>query len=291
MQLRSWCKEVWHEGKGYSADFTDHMGRVIKELEADPEQKVVLKAETDIVCENCPNNEGGVCTTQEKVRRYDEDVLRACGLSDVSEPCNQLPALGKCLGIILTLHVFLHLKAGYRIIQFRLYFFRPVKEVKNIICQMIRTLFLINKADWHLLKAFRIRVKCIVFNELPVILKNIYYNETGKFISVNFIFFRDNLDYAVKKSGNVLKCTGLPVTQSTLLDVQKNCNHNVVLEADSQITTYKKLIEEKENDSEDAETVARLKYSCQLKAKSESEALSQSIDPVLRNLWYFSQWY
>ena len=93
---------------------------------------------------------------------------------------------------------------------------------------MIRTLFLIDKADWHLLKAFRIRVKCIVFNELPVILKNIYYNETGKFISVNFIFFRDNLDYAVKKSGNVLKCTGLPVTQSTLLDVQKNCNHNVV---------------------------------------------------------------
>ena len=36
----------FYEGKGYSADFTDHMGRVIKELEADPEQKVVLKAET-----------------------------------------------------------------------------------------------------------------------------------------------------------------------------------------------------------------------------------------------------
>ncbi|WP_034475179.1 hypothetical protein [Butyrivibrio proteoclasticus] len=32
----------FYEGKGYSADFTDHMGRVIKELEADPEQKVVL---------------------------------------------------------------------------------------------------------------------------------------------------------------------------------------------------------------------------------------------------------
>lgn len=46
----------FYEGKGYSADFTDHMGRVIKELEADLEQKVELKAETDIVCENCPNN-------------------------------------------------------------------------------------------------------------------------------------------------------------------------------------------------------------------------------------------
>ena len=74
----------FYEGKGYSADFTDHMGRVIKELETDPEQKVVLKAVTDIVCENCPNNEGGVCTTQEKVRRYDEEVLSACELSDGS---------------------------------------------------------------------------------------------------------------------------------------------------------------------------------------------------------------
>ena len=75
----------FYEGKGYSADFTDHMGRVIKELETDSEQYVVLKAETDIVCENCPNNEGGVCTTQDKVLRYDKAVLRACGLVDGSE--------------------------------------------------------------------------------------------------------------------------------------------------------------------------------------------------------------
>ena len=58
------------------------MGRVIKEFEADPEQKVVLRSETDIVCENCPNNEGGVCTTQDKVLRYDREVLKTCGLCD-----------------------------------------------------------------------------------------------------------------------------------------------------------------------------------------------------------------
>ena len=75
----------FYEGKGYSADFTDHMGRVIKELEEDPSQMVVLKAETDIVCENCPNNESGVCTTKDKVLRYDRDVLKACGLSEGSE--------------------------------------------------------------------------------------------------------------------------------------------------------------------------------------------------------------
>ena len=75
----------FYEGKGYSADFTDHMGRVIKELEADTTQKVVLRAKTDMVCENCPNNEDGVCTTQEKVLGYDREVLRACGLCDGDE--------------------------------------------------------------------------------------------------------------------------------------------------------------------------------------------------------------
>ncbi len=75
----------FYEGKGYSADFTDHMGQVIKELEANPSQKIVLKAETDIVCKNCPNNENGVCATQEKVQRYDAEVLRACGLVDGDE--------------------------------------------------------------------------------------------------------------------------------------------------------------------------------------------------------------
>ena len=75
----------FYEGKGYSEDFTDHMGRIIREMEADPSQQVMLKVETDIVCENCPNNENGVCTTQDKVKRYDEEVLKACGLEDRDE--------------------------------------------------------------------------------------------------------------------------------------------------------------------------------------------------------------
>ena len=58
---------------------------MIRELEANPGQKVVLKAETDIVCRNCLNNEGGICITQEKVQHYDETVLRVCGLKVGSE--------------------------------------------------------------------------------------------------------------------------------------------------------------------------------------------------------------
>ena len=72
----------FYEGKGYSDDFIDNMGRVIRVMEADPAQKIRLKAETDIVCENCPNNEAGECNTADKVKRYDEEVLKACGLAE-----------------------------------------------------------------------------------------------------------------------------------------------------------------------------------------------------------------
>ena len=75
----------FYEGKGYSEDFTDHMGRIIREMESDPSQMVRLKVMTDIVCENCPNNEAGECTTADKVKRYDEEVLKACGLAEGDE--------------------------------------------------------------------------------------------------------------------------------------------------------------------------------------------------------------
>ena len=75
----------FYEGKGYSEDFTDHMGRVIAQLGKDPSQKIRLIVATDVVCANCPNNEEGVCTTLEKVTRYDEEVLKACNLVEGEE--------------------------------------------------------------------------------------------------------------------------------------------------------------------------------------------------------------
>ena len=75
----------FYQGKGYSEDFTDHMGKIINELNNDPYQKIILKTETDIVCENCPNNESGKCTSDDKVDRYDTKVLNACGLNEGDE--------------------------------------------------------------------------------------------------------------------------------------------------------------------------------------------------------------
>ena len=74
-----------YEGKGYSEDFTDHMGRVIRQLEKEPETDVKLTVATDVVCANCPNNEGGSCNSLDKVKRYDEEVLKACDLAEGEE--------------------------------------------------------------------------------------------------------------------------------------------------------------------------------------------------------------
>lgn len=70
----------FYQGKGYSSDFTDHMGKVLRAFEEAPEQMVRLVAAADLVCRHCPNQEAGTCTNQEKVKRYDEEVLRVCGI-------------------------------------------------------------------------------------------------------------------------------------------------------------------------------------------------------------------
>ena len=75
----------FYEGKGYSEDFTDHMGRIIREMEEDPSRIIRLEAATDIVCANCPNNDNGTCTSPDKVADYDREVLKVCGLAEGEE--------------------------------------------------------------------------------------------------------------------------------------------------------------------------------------------------------------
>lgn len=36
----------------------------------------------DIICEKCPNNIQGTCTTAQKVTKYDRDVLLQCNLAE-----------------------------------------------------------------------------------------------------------------------------------------------------------------------------------------------------------------
>lgn len=68
------------KGKGYSNEFTAHMSKIVGELAENPTVQII--AETDAVCEKCPNNECGICSTAHKVKRYDEEVLRRIGVRE-----------------------------------------------------------------------------------------------------------------------------------------------------------------------------------------------------------------
>ena len=66
------------EGKGYSEAFVAHMYGVLAALERDG--VVTLTDECDAICAGCPNNKGGVCETDEKVKAIDRRAIEAMGV-------------------------------------------------------------------------------------------------------------------------------------------------------------------------------------------------------------------
>ena len=69
---------AYYRGKGYSNEFTDHMWQMKQQLEKNP--IVTLQAQTDHICEACPHNRKGVCTSDNKAADYDRQVLSRLGL-------------------------------------------------------------------------------------------------------------------------------------------------------------------------------------------------------------------
>lgn len=70
---------AFFEGKGYSSEFTEHMGEMKKRLAENPVVK--LMDQTDDICSFCPNNREGKCASLKKVEGYDHAVLSLCGLT------------------------------------------------------------------------------------------------------------------------------------------------------------------------------------------------------------------
>lgn len=66
-------------GEGYSDDFSINMHEIIKKLENDPQVKLIQ--ELDDICKYCPENLGQKCESDEKVKSYDEKVLKILGIS------------------------------------------------------------------------------------------------------------------------------------------------------------------------------------------------------------------
>lgn len=71
---------AFFKGKGYSEEFTAHMNAIIPKLENNP--IVCLEAKTDEFCSKCPHNIKGICKSAVKVSRYDNEVLKRCGIAD-----------------------------------------------------------------------------------------------------------------------------------------------------------------------------------------------------------------
>lgn len=67
-------------GKGYSSSFVENMWE--KKLFLEENNPLVeIVCEADHICDACPNNHQGTCSSLEKVNIYDQSVLKLCGLN------------------------------------------------------------------------------------------------------------------------------------------------------------------------------------------------------------------
>lgn len=66
-------------GKGYSRAFVENMRAMLTAL-GGGDTEVALTDGCDAICAACPNNNGGLCVTDEKVRGIDERAAEAMGL-------------------------------------------------------------------------------------------------------------------------------------------------------------------------------------------------------------------
>lgn len=63
-----------YTGKGYSEDFCENMEKIKNEI---AESHYELTDKCDDICKHCPNNSGGICLDEDKVKRYDDKVKAA----------------------------------------------------------------------------------------------------------------------------------------------------------------------------------------------------------------------
>lgn len=68
------------KGQGYSSEFVENMANIKCKLEENP--LVCITNQTDVICNNCPNNIDGKCETDKKVFEYDRQVLERCHISE-----------------------------------------------------------------------------------------------------------------------------------------------------------------------------------------------------------------
>ena len=68
-------------GHGYNAKFTAHMASIVSDLTDKRKTPIIVTRGCDDLCEMCPNNINGVCTSLEQVTLFDSTVLNICNLT------------------------------------------------------------------------------------------------------------------------------------------------------------------------------------------------------------------
>lgn len=72
------------EGKGYSPEFVRGFQRIADALRAHGDEgdriEIRVVADTDSICEPCPNRRGTLCETEDKIRKLDGAHARILGL-------------------------------------------------------------------------------------------------------------------------------------------------------------------------------------------------------------------
>lgn len=73
-----------YEGKGYSGAFCENMTAIVNRLRSNPDEKLVLVAEPDMICKNCPNRtEDETCAHNDnRVVDKDRRVMRRLDLQE-----------------------------------------------------------------------------------------------------------------------------------------------------------------------------------------------------------------
>ena len=56
-------------GHGYDEPFTQHMTSIVSALKSHPQTEITVTQGCDDLCQRCPNNHSGTCTSLEKSRR------------------------------------------------------------------------------------------------------------------------------------------------------------------------------------------------------------------------------
>ncbi|MCE5214479.1 MAG: DUF1284 domain-containing protein [Methanobacterium sp.] len=73
------------QGYGYSPEFQINLEKVIKFLKNHPNSCLKVVAEADVICESCPNLEGGCCNRylhSNSIQSMDIQVLKKLGIAD-----------------------------------------------------------------------------------------------------------------------------------------------------------------------------------------------------------------